>query len=67
MEEVMKPTPEEEANGWTEESLTRYIRERDLANAEVVLGDLHSRRITKNKQQPTKANNSYSPHKWREV
>lgn len=63
----MKPTPEEERNGWTEESLTRYIREREVANAVVVLGDPESRYITKKRERPHKANNKYSPHRWRLV
>lgn len=63
----MKPTPEEETNGWTEETLTRYIRERDLANASTVLGDPESRFITKKQERPNKSNNKYSPHRWRGV
>lgn len=61
----MLPSPEEEKNGWTEETLTRYIKERALANAGVVLGDPDSRSITKPNKRPNKANNKYSPHHWR--
>jgi hypothetical protein len=63
----MKLTPEDERNGWTEETLSRYIREREVANAEVVLGDPESRYISPKRKRQHKANNQYSPHRWRGV
>lgn len=51
------PTPEEAANGWTAESLTKYVRERNVAQANAVL--------FKEKAKPPVANGRYSPLKWR--
>lgn len=50
-------TAEEKKNGWTEESLEKYFKDREKAQAAVVLSD---------KQQRSRyANNKYSPLQWR--
>ena len=56
----MQPTKDEMKNGWTEESLTLYLKEREKQNAEFVLrqGD---------KKPAIKIENvrdSFDPHKW---
>ena len=50
-------TDEEKKNGWTEESLEAYFKDREKAQAVVVLAD--------RRQRPRFANNSYSPLQWR--
>ena len=54
---MVELTPEEERNGWTKESLETYFKDREKAQAAVVLSD--------KQQRPRFANNSYSPLRWR--
>ena len=54
-------TDEERANGWTEETLTAYIAEREKAQAGVVMFDPEYRKP----QRPKWANNRYNPLHWR--
>ncbi len=53
---LIEPTPEEAANGWTAETLTKYVREREQAANERLDFNHPSRR-----RQPPRANG----HRWR--
>ncbi len=53
----MKITPEEEANGWTQEALDRYRRERNRAQANLIFKPKNTK--------PKEQNHNYRPHKWR--
>lgn len=50
-------TEEEKANGWTEESLEKYRKERERAQMEAIMNPLPKR--------PKWANNQYDPKRWR--
>ena len=54
-------TDEERANGWTEESLAAYVKERERAQAGVVMFEPEYRKP----HRPKWANNSYNPLRWR--
>lgn len=54
-------TEDEKKNGWTVETLTAYVAERERAQAGVILFDPEYRR----KPRPKWANNFYSPLRWR--
>lgn len=55
---LIEPTPEEARNGWTAESLTAYVREREKAQLTNALPDKQPR--------PTQANSRYNPMRcWR--
>ena len=58
--ELIEPTTEEAANGWTAESLTEYVAERRKAGTELAL-----RMFDRRQHRPRWANSKYSPHKWR--
>lgn len=58
---MLELTDEERANGWTEETLTAYLNERERAQAGVVMFDPDYRQP----QRPRWANNRYHPHFWR--
>jgi hypothetical protein len=57
---LIEPTDEEKRNGWTAESLTKYLKDQERAQSERI--DPHSevRRV-----RPTTANGRYSPFRWR--
>lgn len=63
---MVKPTPEEERNGWTEETLTKYLKDRDLAAASSIRNDFdpQTKRFARDRR-PTVANGKYRPHRWR--
>ena len=68
-EDLVQPTKGELKNGWTPEKLTAYMKERDKANAGVVLfgtytmhGETHQYREP---PKPNSQNNKYSPLRWR--
>ena len=54
---MVELTPEEKKNGWTEESLDAYFKDREKAQAVAVLAD--------RRQRPRFANNAYRPLLWR--
>lgn len=54
-------TPEELANGWTEETLASYIKEREQAQAGIVMFHPDHRPAAR----PKWANNKYNPLRWR--
>lgn len=54
---LIEPTPEEARNGWTAESLTAYVREREKAQLTNAMPD--------KPQRPAQANSKYSPLRWR--
>lgn len=61
---MTQPTPDELKNGWTEETLTRYIKERDAATYN---GD--GKRLAtldyQRKVKPNRANGKFNPLRWR--
>lgn len=73
---LLTPTDEEKANGWTAESLTRYIHERSEVNAiraGVVIapnGRSLTERAARQQHQlirgdrQTRCNNHYDPFRW---
>lgn len=58
----IKPTEEEAKNGWTTDSLTRYLKDRYAAQSLRI--DVHSlsRRVAK---RPHSQNHKYNPLRWR--
>lgn len=66
MASYFKPTDAEKKNGWTAETLYRYIKDRDKAASISILGDWESNRIERKQKRPEKCNNNYSPHRWME-
>ncbi len=54
---LIEPTADEAKNGWTAETLTKYLQERAQAQT---LTALH-----RPPAKPTRANSKYSPHRWR--
>lgn len=54
---LIKPTEDERKNGWTSETLTRYMKERELEQAHQVL--------YRKEEPPAFQNSRYNPHKWR--
>ena len=62
-QEMIEPTDEESRNGWTTESLTKYLTERHAGQTLAVdVNSLH-RRVAR---RPTVQNYRYRPHRWRE-
>ena len=57
MENKIKPTEDEIKNGWTEESLNLYFRNRDKAQFATV--------FNKKPKRPFVQNSKYSPFKYR--
>ncbi len=49
-------TPEEKRNGWTPETLARYVAERERAATAVIL--------RRPNPQQAKADGAYDPHRW---
>lgn len=56
-ERLIEPTDEERRNGWTPETLTKYIRERESAQSKSI--------IDRQPAKPQVANGRYSPFNWR--
>lgn len=61
MAERIEPTEDEKKNGWTAETLAKYMAERGSAQAGVVYHDPKFRPP----RRPSVANGKYSPHRWR--
>ena len=59
--EPVEPNEEEKRNGWTTESLTKYIASQ-LASQSLTI-DIKS---LKRKVKPDTQNNRYNPRRWRE-
>ena len=57
MNKRILPTEDERRNGWDEETLGRYVAEREKAAAQSIL--------EREPQKPTVANSRYNPHRWR--
>lgn len=65
---MVKPTPEEARNGWTEESLTKYQQERAQAQAAVIRNDVIDAKRglrARGNPHPLTANGKYRPQRWR--
>jgi len=61
--EEIEPTEEEKKNGWTKETLTRYLAERLAAQSLAVdVNSLHR----KSARKPHEQNHRYRPHRWRQ-
>lgn len=58
-DDLIQPTAEEMANGWTAETLTEYVREREGAQENSVNWK------TRPVKRPLTANSKYNPHHWR--
>ncbi len=54
------PTPEEKANGWTEDSLRRYCKKRLIASSNIIFNKNNIRTV-----KPVQQNNKLHPFKWR--
>jgi len=60
--EIVEPTDEEKRNGWTAESLTKYLSERQAGQSlSVDVNSLH-RRVARRPDMQTR----YNPKRWRE-
>ena len=55
--DLIEPTAEEAKNGWTAETLTTYVAEREKARSELI--------VTRRPVKPRMAKSKYSPHRWR--
>ena len=61
-QEMIEPTADEAKNGWTKETLTKYLAERMAGQTLAVdVNSLH-RRIAR---RPDIQNHRYRPHRWR--
>ena len=58
---LTEPTPDETRNGWTAETLTRYIADAEKSQSAVIGFDPKARP----KAKPRVANSKYSPFRWR--
>jgi hypothetical protein len=56
---MLELTEEEKANGWTSETLEKYLKDREKAQSGIILFD------TRQKARPRFANNLYRPLRWR--
>lgn len=62
-QQLIEPTDEERKNGWTAETLTEYLAEREAGQSLAVdVNSLH-RRVAR---RPNEQNHRYRPHRWRE-
>jgi len=61
--ELVQPSPEEARNGWTPESLTTYLDEREPVQALNVDPNSLARRAAR---RPIEQNHRYNRHRWRE-
>ena len=57
---LIEPSVEELRNGWTKETLTKYLVERNAIQSLKI--DIHN---PQRKIKPSSQNHSYSPHRWR--
>ena len=55
--EPIEPTEDEKRNGWTTETLTQYLADREKAQSAAVLDRKPARQ--------TRANSKYRPLRWR--
>jgi len=61
-QDLVQPTEDEAANGWTAETLTEYLAERAAGQSLMIdPRSLHSRAA----KRPKWANNRYNPMRWR--
>lgn len=60
--EDIEPTDEEKRNGWTKETLSRYLAERRAGQSLAADPESALRRLAR---RPTEQNHRYNPHKWR--
>ena len=61
-QEMIEPTRDEKRNGWTKESLTKYLAERHAGQTLAVdVNSLH-RRVAR---RPNVQSHRYRPHRWR--
>ncbi len=59
MADLIEPTEEEKRGGWTAETLTKYLAERDLARSAVISHEGDA-------AKPARANSRWNPFKtWR--
>ena len=56
---TFEPTEDEKRNGWTRESLTKYMAERSHE------GVIHGDPAFRKPKRPSAANSRYSPFRWR--
>lgn len=61
--EMVEPTEEEKKNGWTRETLTKYISDRLAAQALSVDVNSLTRKLARKKDEQ---NHKYRPLRWRE-
>ena len=62
-QQIVEPTEEEKRNGWTAETLTDYLIERNAGQSlGIDVNSLH-RRIAR---RPQVQNHKYNPRRWRE-
>lgn len=59
--EIIEPTEEEKKNGWTKETLSKYLKERGAFQG--IMADPHS---AHRKVIPDEQNHRYRVHRWRE-
>lgn len=60
--DLVEPTDEEKRNGWTAESLTTYLAEREAGQSlSIDVDSLHRRSA----RRPTTQNHRYNPKRWR--
>jgi hypothetical protein len=55
-----EPTEDEKKNGWTKKSLNAYLKKRHSSQYRSVYDE--ERQAT----PPTRQNNNYNPHRWRD-
>lgn len=62
-QEPIEPTEEEKKNGWTKETLTKYLAEREAAQSlSVDVNSLHRQMARRKDVQ----NHRYRVHRWRD-
>jgi len=57
---LIEPSDSEKANGWTKETLTKYLMERNAMQSLKI--DVHN---PMRQVRPSIQNHKYSPHRWR--
>jgi len=57
----MLPTPDEVRNGWTEKTLTDYLKDHKDSGKDLIDMNSDSRRV-----RPQTQNHKYNPKRWRE-
>ena len=56
---MIEPTKEERSNGWTAETLTAYLTQRESEQKDYALSGKQARDA-----RPTRAQTEYDPHNW---